>query len=60
MSVTKLINKWLIILTVLFIVVFAVNKLTSKRFEVKGNFIIDTITSEVWYVNDKGSITYVK
>lgn len=35
-DILKLVNRWLIIFTLLFIAIFTVNKLTTNRYEVKG------------------------
>lgn len=56
----KLINKWLVIFALLFLVIFAVNKFTSWRYEVKGDIVIDTIKNEVLHIRQDGKISYVR
>ena len=56
----KLINKWLVIFTVIFLVILTINKLTCWRYIVKDDIVIDTITNDVLHVTEDGKVSRVR
>jgi hypothetical protein len=60
-NVLKLINRWLIILSILLSLAFLINKYTH-RYYIENHTLIDTFTGEVFSVDDRGNInnTYIR